>query len=203
MKNENNSTVTQQNDGAHETEKPLKSTTKNTTHLVNGRKPRHNVTVDELKRTIRYDPDTGLFWRISINESNRRYLNKVAGCLYKGYNRICIGGSPYLGHRLAWLYMTGEFPMSEIDHINRDGTDNRWCNLRLATSAQQKMNTTKYRNTRSGLKGVCWFKRDKKWRAYARTNNKQKHLGYFDKKEDAYEAYRTYCLNLYGEYANV
>lgn len=202
MKNESNVTEKQHENGEALTENESVSTTLLTALKKAGRKPRHNLTQQELMTFVTYDPDTGEFTRISTRQ-HTRWEGKRAGSDYKNYTRISVNGMLYLAHRLAWLYMTGEFPTCEIDHINRNPLDNRWCNLRLATSTQQKANTKVHRDTYSGLKGVSWFKRDSKWRAYGRRGDKQIHLGYFDSKEEAYEAYKKFALNEYGEYANV
>jgi hypothetical protein len=60
----------------------------------------------------------------------------------------------YLGHRLAWLYMVGVWPDDEIDHWNRDPSDNRFTNLRDATHAKNGFNSGKRSNNSSGRKGV-------------------------------------------------
>jgi hypothetical protein len=74
----------------------------------------------------------------------------------------------------------------DVDHINGNKLDNRKCNLRLVTRGQNNQNQKISRsNTKSNVRGVAWFSRDKKWRAYVNFNGKQIHLGYFDTKEAA------------------
>lgn len=77
----------------------------------------------------------------------------------------------------------------EVDHIDGDGLNNQRCNLRHATRTQNKTNTGKYRNNKSGFKGVYWDPRANKWRAQIRANGKKYCLGLFTEAEDAHAAY--------------
>ena len=87
-----------------------------------------------LRELLSYDPDTGLF-RWSKNKGSKD-AGELAGCVSpKGYILIGIDGCLYLAHRLAWLYVHGEFPEKDIDHRDQDKSNNRICNLRLATSS--------------------------------------------------------------------
>src|ERR1039458_1304193 len=87
-----------------------------------------------LRELLNYNPETGsLVWRISTN--NQVKPGDDFGCNDRGVRRIGnIDGALYLAHRLIWRFMTGDDPRCEIDHENTDGSDNRWSNLRLATS---------------------------------------------------------------------
>jgi len=91
------------------------------------------LTQNQLKDILHYDPVTGLF---------ERYGNysKCGSKSYQGYILIGIGRKSYYAHRLAWLYMTGNWPSNEIDHINRIRDDNRWENLRKADRSLQNRN---------------------------------------------------------------
>ncbi|MET3507062.1 HNH endonuclease [Halalkalibacter oceani] len=74
----------------------------------------------------------------------------------------------------------------DVDHINGDKLDNRKSNLRLVTRGENNQNQKLIRkNTKSRMRGVSWFERDRKWRAYVSFKGKQKHLGYFDTIEEA------------------
>lgn len=106
---------------------------------------------------------------------------QVAGCLRPdGYVFTQIDKRRYMNHRLAWLYVNGAFPANEIDHINGDRSDNRFVNLRLATSKQNKENTPMRVNNTSGYKGVHWDKSRNKWMAFVVHNRKFHNLGRFD-----------------------
>jgi hypothetical protein len=107
-----------------------------------------------------------------------------------GYIRIGINNKLYVAHRLAWLYVHGEFPESEIDHINGDRADNRILNLRKATPAENSQNRARYCSNSSGFMGVYFNKRHKKYCARINHLGKKKHLGLYDTAELAFEAYK-------------
>lgn len=102
---------------------------------------------------------------------------------------IKINGRLYLAHRLAFLYMTGEFPQFQVDHIDRTKTNNRWANLREATGAQNKQNTkhSMPRNT-TGLLGVS--RSLKRYIARIQSGGKSIYLGTFQTALGAHAAYR-------------
>jgi hypothetical protein len=120
-----------------------------------------------------------------------------------GYRHICIDGCTYKAHRLAYLYMTGEWPKDQIDHINMDKNDNRWGNLRAATRSQNMANTRARTDNISGFKGVVWMKRQHEWAARIGVNGKQIHLGYFDKPHVAYAAVCVASRKHFGDFARV
>ena len=141
-----------------------------------------------LHEMIHYDAETGNFrWKKS---RGRSASNSPAGTLSgSGYIQIRLDGKIYQAHRLAWLYVYGEFPSKDIDHVNRIKTDNRICNLREVTKSQNAQNILISKSNTSGIKGVNWCKRDKKWRAFIKLNGKFKSLGYFFDVKDAQSAY--------------
>lgn len=153
----------------------------------------------QLKQQLDYDPLTGAFtWKVS--NSNRIKVGQIAGSIGNhGYLRISIDKKFYLSHRLAWLWMTGEFPPDQIDHINRVKTDNRWENLRAATNQQNQMNCISKDNT-SGKKGVTWDKWKSKWKAQIRVNGVNHNLGFYNDIEDAAVAYKNIARILHGEF---
>jgi hypothetical protein len=139
------------------------------------------TTQEELKSLLSYDPETGEFtWAV-----NRRKVRKgdKAGCVCRstGYVRIVINYKPYSAHRLAWLYVYGIFPTSEIDHINRVRTDNKISNLR-DVSRIENMNNIE-------CKGYSYDAKRKKYEARYRHNQKLKFLGRYITAEEARQAY--------------
>ena len=142
------------------------------------------LTSSRLKEALNYDPETGTFtWK----ETRRGLrIGDVAGCLAKhGYIFIRVDKNLYTAHRLAWLYVYGEWPNGNIDHINRNRSDNRISNLRSASQAENCQNKHLRSDNKSGYAGVYWCKNAQKWRAYIGADGKRISLGYFHEKGDA------------------
>ena len=141
------------------------------------------ITQEELKKIVNYNPETGIFtWNISKQGIK---FGKVAGGIKDtGYVRIKLNGKLYPAHRLAWIYMYGEYP-NIIDHINGKRDDNRICNLRQCSTSQNQWNQKLSKNNTSGSKNVSWIKSRNKWRVQIKVNNIPKHIGYFDDFEFA------------------
>lgn len=162
-----------------------------------------SLTAERLRHLLSYDPESGLFtWKNP--QSNRVNVGQVAGTVSgnsNGYVQISIDGKLYHSHRLAWLYMTGEWPADQIDHANRNRSDNRWSNLRAATRSQNAMNSFHANNT-SGRKGVNWHKKTGKWVAKISVDCKTHHLGYYNDIEDAAVAYKNIARILHGKFNN-
>jgi hypothetical protein len=158
------------------------------------------LTIEQLKEVLEYNPDTGLFTWLKSN-GRRAKVGNVAGCKNKGYIVIKINRKRHLAHRLAYLYMAGNFPENLIDHINHIRDDNRWTNLRDATCSQNDANRVKQKNNTSGYKGVRWNKTTKKWRAKIRYMNKDIHIGVYTTPQEASEAYKKKAIELHGEFA--
>lgn len=159
------------------------------------------ITQARLKEVLNYDPLTGIFaW---IKKTCRKVVvGAVAGHVAdSGYVFIRIFGRLYRAHRLAYLFMTGEFPLVGIDHENTDKGDNRWLNLRPATKSQNAMNADAPSNNTSGVRGVSWDSRDQKWHAYIAKDGKRINLGYFTKRETAAMRRRRAEEKLFGEFA--
>ena len=147
------------------------------------------ITQARLKELLHYDPETGIFTRIKSYCSKAK-IGNIAGVLKKdGYLRIGVDGR-HLAHRLAFVYMTGEFS-KVTDHINGNRSDNRWENLRSVTNNENLKNQKMRSTNTSGVMGVYWSKVSKKWAASIRSNGGKFHLGVFDDINDAYAARRA------------
>lgn len=157
-------------------------------------------TRERLVELVSYEPETGCFrWLVRRGSVN---AGDLAGCFdYERYWRIRVDGVNHRAHRLAFVIMTGECP-AEIDHINRDRADNRWVNLRPATTTQNHGNKGMQRNNTSGVKGVCWNRQRGKWQASIQISGRPHYLGLFDNTADAAEAYRVAAVAAFGEFAN-
>lgn len=159
-----------------------------------------HLTQDDLKKVLRYNYKTGIFrWKIDRHHRVKRGM--VAGTLsINGYIYITINSIKYKAHRLAWLYQYGYPPSMDIDHKNRCKTDNSIDNLREANGSQNQFNSSVSKNSKSGIKGICWCKRAAKWRAFCRINGRQNHLGYFDDIDEAIQVRQAFCLLHHGEF---
>lgn len=158
------------------------------------------LTQEELKKRLSYDKETGLFrWRGGV--VRRLKNNEIAGRIgERGYIQIGINKKLYLSHRLAWLYVYGEFPSNLIDHIDGNPSNNRIENLRECTDGENQLNRKINSNNKSGHKGVCWAAHANKWKATGTGTKKREHLGYFDSKEEAVKVYQEFCLLHHGEF---
>ena len=157
------------------------------------------VTQQYLKTVLHYNPETGIFVWLEPGRGRKNDLS--AGSLGgSGYCLIQINGKRYYAHRLAFIYMTDQYP-DEIDHINQTKDDNRWCNLRKCTTSQNHANISINKNNTSGYKGVCWHKWNKKWCAQIRINRKKYHIGYFACKHEAARAYNITAMDYFGDFA--
>ena len=139
---------------------------------------RNPITQDNLKHVISYDSETGVFtWRNPLNSS--LVVGSVAGTIVKqGYIHIGVNGHYYKAHSLAWFYVHGVWP-DQIDHINHMRTDNRLLNLRNISQKENSKNNSRSKDNTSGVTGVKWHKRDKKWMAVISNDNKRINLGGF------------------------
>lgn len=164
----------------------------------------NNISPDDLtqkmvKDLLIYNPDTGVF----TNRIDRRRIKAgdLSGTLNVGYIRITINNKRCLAHRLAWLYVYGEMPISDIDHINHNRLDNRIENLRLADKVVNGKNMSKSVRNKSGVVGVSWNTREKKWKAQISINKARKTIGAF---KDFFECVcaRKSAENKHGYHAN-
>lgn len=137
-----------------------------------------------LKEWLTYNEHTGEFtWNKSPSWGIKAGVQ--AGYQKSGYRQIRLCGELHYGHRLAFLYMTGAMPPSQVDHINGCKSDNSWTNLRSVSPLENRRNAAKSRNNTSGVTGVVWDKNKQKWMARIMVNHKANFLGYFDSVEDA------------------
>jgi hypothetical protein len=156
-----------------------------------------SLTQERLHEVVEYNPNTGIFiWKKSIAKIIK--IGNIAGSKRKdGYLCFQIDKKMYLAHRLAWFYVYGYFPKL-LDHINQIRHDNRIINLREATKSENGQNRPQQKNNTSGIKGVHWAKREKKWLSFINLNGKMKHLGYFIDINDAINARKTAEIKLHS-----
>lgn len=148
------------------------------------------ITPEKLRDLLRYDPETGMF---TYREMRGHMMpGDVAGSVNKdGYVTVKVCRRVYLAHRLAWLYVTGAWPVKLIDHRNGIKTENRFDNLREADEFinQQNIRRAPRNKTSSPLLGARWRKDCLMWRSSIRINGRNKSLGMFETDADAHEFY--------------
>ncbi|MBV1814509.1 HNH endonuclease [Pseudomonas viridiflava] len=161
----------------------------------------HRLTADRLREIVDYDPETGFFvWR---HESRSGFHGSVlmhrqgerAGTPRKSDGRtvIRIGARTYLSYRLAWLWMTGSWPLLEIDHIDGDPTNDSFSNLRDASRRANQQNIRKAKRDKRSSEFLGVFANrpsyKKPWRSAIYAGGRQISLGSFDTEEEAHAAY--------------
>jgi hypothetical protein len=170
------------------------------------------ITALRLRELLDYDPSTGIFvWRRqgvvhgSARGPRNRWSGKRAGALtVHGYYIISVDNERLRACRLAWLYMTGEWPKEHIDHRNGDPADDRWANLRECTPSENAANAKLLRlNNTSKARGVYWNKRLSKWHARVNYQRCMYHCGYFDSFEEAVAARDAKAALLHGAFAQL
>jgi len=178
-------------------------------------------TPEQLRQLLRYEPETGkLFWLQRgpewfsdgkqgavrhCNAWNGRFAGKEAFTANhnQGYKDGHVNSCHLLAHRVIWAIVTGAWPEGDIDHDDTDKANNRWGNLRPATSAQNMQNKGVRKDSSTGLKGVRFHKPTGKFIASIRANHKGYYLGLFDLAKDAKAAYDEAAARLHGDYANL
>lgn len=159
-----------------------------------------SLTVERLRHLLSYDPATGIFTR-------RIGVKGYAAGSRVGYRRadgrLCIrvDRKLYLASRLAWFYVQGCWPEAEIDHRDCDTVNDQFGNFREATPSQNGGNKRKYRNNKSGFKGVSWHRQNQKWLAQICVERKYRYLGCFDDPAEAHASYVKAACELRGEFA--
>lgn len=155
------------------------------------------ITQSYLKEILNYDQETGIF-KWNINKGGSCKKGNIAGSTDSwGHRQICIDGKKILAHRLAWIYVYGQSPKKQIDHIDGNKQNNSIKNLRDVDQFANQQNRKKARiDSKSGFMGVA--KDGKKYKSTIRANKKRIYLGMFDTAEKAYEAYKFAKEKLHG-----
>jgi len=164
-----------------------------------------------LRQLLRYEQKTGeLFWlprtpeffkparrfkegrQTAANQWNAKHAGNLAlnGVEAEGYKAGRVLGCTFKAHRVIWAMVHDEWPKGEIDHINGVRDDNRLINLRLVTQRENTLNRARRSDNASGVTGVCWDKKSKKWRATIGVLGSLKYLGLFETIQEAAEVRR-------------
>lgn len=149
-----------------------------------------DLTAARVRELLDYDPETGTFSRKVMSRGRYADRSQVGGPQLSGHIRICVDGKKHYAHRLAWLFINGDWPGGDLDHIDGDPSNNRASNLRV-TSHKANMQNFRGPTARSTtrLLGVSWCRLNKKWKASISIDGKTKHLGLFDSPGAAHDAY--------------
>lgn len=147
-----------------------------------------DFSADYLRSILAYDPDTGVFTRL-VRTANRHKIGNVAGHRNgNGYIRFVVLSKRYYAHRLAWLYVTGDWPVGEIDHIDGNRSNNAISNLRDVSASVNLQNQRFARSDNiHGFMGVSRSRN--RWSAHISINGKKRHIGQFDTADEAHAAY--------------
>lgn len=165
-----------------------------------------------LRECFDYDPATGvLTWKYRPRKHfidqhawakwNTRYARTFAGRYHKGYRAVRLDGTNYFAHRLILKWITGEEPSASPDHRNGNQRDNRWENLRPATTIQQSWNARPKTNP-YGFRGVYQLPSGR-YAARIRDHGRRCYLGAFDTAREANAAYEAAARKLHGEFFRV
>jgi len=162
------------------------------------------LTVETLKKHLKYDPSTGKWTRL-LQCGSHKPGSKV-GCVNldregRPYNRTQLYGVFYKMSRLAVFYMTGKWPVGVVDHKDGNTINDAWKNLRDCTQQQNSCNRRTNANNKSGHKGVRWNKRREHWFAIIIVDRKTHYLGRFDDVDAAALAYQAAAKKHHGEFA--
>lgn len=169
-------------------------------------RPRHSMnkpprpTPERIRECFSYDERTGKITRL-ISTRNAKAGSDASKNEARGYFNTSVDGHILGSHVVAWVIKTGEYPVLQIDHINGNRKDNRWCNLRQVTRSQNLQNSKRRLDNSSGVKGVNWHKKCQKWNARLCLNGHSINLGFFTELEDAKAARINAANRIYKEYA--
>jgi len=171
---------------------------------------------DLLRKLLRYEPETGsLYWlerplemfksERARNSWNTRYAGNPALTADSGHGYLigCVLNQMQKAHRVIWAMQTGAWPTDEVDHINRNRSDNRWANLRQATRSENMRNVSSDPKSKSQYLGVSWYAAKQKWQAQISAGAWRKTIGRFDDEVSAARAYDAAARLYHGEFANL
>lgn len=160
----------------------------------------NKLTQAEVKRLFNYR-DGVLYWKARSSSTSRVVIGMESGSTDTGgYIQTMVHGKLYLNHRLVFLYHHGYMPENDVDHIDKNKSNNRIENLREVSTQCNMRNSRQPKNNTSGVKGVYWNKQSNGWVSLMRVNNKIKYLGQYHDFVDAVAARLAgeQCVNWNG-----
>ena len=164
----------------------------------------------ELVRSLfDYDPNSGILrWKVQANRPrkwNSRYAGTIIGWKSQGYIQVQISAperANYYAHVLAWCHYYGYWPPDQLDHKDRDRSNNRIDNLRMASHSDNNCNKGRLRTNTSGAAGVSFHRESGKWRVRINRGGTKVFDGLFATREEAIAARRAAIAEFHGEFAN-
>ena len=161
------------------------------------------LTFERANELFHYETNSGKVFR-KVTTSSRSIKGTEAGSLDKRerYLRVTVDGRGYQLHRVIMLLVHGHLDKNvHVDHISHDRANNRLCNLRLVSLAENNKNKSMDRRNSTGVTGVRFNKRDNTWGAHIGVNKTEIHLGTFKTLEEAAAA-RLEAERKYGYHEN-
>jgi hypothetical protein len=157
------------------------------------------LSADWVRANMAYEPETGTFlWKV---RGYGRMMGKPLGTkVWPGYIAMKVNGTRHYAHRVAWLYVHGEWPKGHIDHIDGNKANNAISNLRVATPAQ---NAARRKTTRNIAPSRGVFPHGAGFVARVHFGGKRHYLGYFSTAAAAKAAYEAKAAEIHGEFAHV
>lgn len=161
-----------------------------------------SLSLETLKHRLLYNPETGVFTRKCLMVGSS--MGSVCGSLKpSGYVVVRVDGEYYRAHRLAWFYQYGKWPTGDVDHINRNRSDNRIENLRESDRSENLCNSSVRSDNTSGVKGVHFNRTNRTY-----TVRVQKNGACFEKHgiktlEHAASIAKSARLSMHGAFANL
>lgn len=155
------------------------------------------LTQQALRKELQYNPETGKFlWLL-----HRKGRRGTVGTVNKhGYLVITMSGRRIMAHRLAWFYMTGVWPAEELDHIDRDTSNNKFNNLREASHSENSVNSKIREDNSSGHPGICWDRQKMKWKVQISSSGNKRIQKHFYDFDQAVRFYKETAASLFKEF---
>ena len=164
---------------------------------------RRQVTIEMLRSMIDYNPDTGAMrWKERQGRARgRARAGQPVGYFKRPYRTINIYGNKLYVHRVAFALANNRWPYPICDHINGNPDDNRACNLREATPLQSAHNISGHKKSFSGVKGVAWHPKNRRWTTRVMHKGRSYAFGCYATIKEAAQAVRAGREQLHGEFA--
>jgi len=145
-----------------------------------------SIQLSRLCEFLSYDPETGeVRWLVKRTQNSTANVGDLAGSLDEnGYRRVMFDGKKMRVHRLAFVFMGQPVP-EQVDHINGDRSDNRWCNLRPSNAQHNARNACRRKDSETAVTGVTFSKAHGKWKVRVNRSGVTEYLGLFANLLDA------------------